>query len=591
MKNIYIGLSAFIFLALSILSLPLLNIPTSNTYHWLNLKSLLLASLTRTTPTQPLVVADLIVRNGVIFTSDDSMPFADSMAIQNGRILCVSNYSSLKDLAGNGTKELNLQGKIVVPGFIDSHVHFISGGLQMGRVELRGVNQKDEFVRRVNEAARNTKQGSWVLGGGWNNDIWGGEFPVASWIDDITPDNPVWLSRMDGHIGLANSVALKLAGITNLSDDPDGGTIIRTAGGEPTGLLIDAAMKLVLSWIPDVSVDERREALFRASNLALMRGVTTVVDFGRYYPGAPVKHSWEDLSDVYQWADSLEKLMIRVCLFFPMETWARLMDLTSKTGRVLSDWIYLGGVKAFADGSLGSNSALFYEPYVDEPDNYGLQVTELDSLLNMTMASDKSGLQVAIHAIGDKANDLVLDLYESVASTNGKRDRRFRIEHAQHLAPGTAARFGKQGIIASVQPDHLLDDADSATKKLGKDRAEKGSYLFQSLLASNAKLVLGSDWPVANINPFSSIKTAMKRVPPGWGNAWVLSECLSLNDALTAHTISAARACFLDNDLGSLTAGKLADFVILSVDSWDAFATEGSASLEATYVGGIQAYP
>ncbi|KAF8398253.1 hypothetical protein HHK36_017180 [Tetracentron sinense] len=542
-------------------------------------------------------MADLVVTNAVIYTSDSSLPFAEAMAVRDGRIIRVGNYSSVHDLTGSGTKELNLNGKVVVPGFIDSHMHLIFGGLQMVRVELRGVNSKDEFVRKVKEAVRDMNQGCWVLGGGWNNDLWGGDLPVASWIDDITPNNPVWLSRMDGHMGLANSLSLKMAEITNYTEDPNGGTIMRTTSGEPTGLLIDSAMKLIHLSIPEVSVDDRRDALVRASKLALMRGVTTVIDFGRYFPGAPVELVWEDFSDVYHWADSKGKMLIR--------------DLFRKTGRVLSQWIYLGGVKAFADGSLGSNSALFHEPYADEPHNYGLQVTELDSLFNMTKASDKSGFQVAIHAIGDKANDLILDMYDSVMSSNGMRDRRFRIEHAQHLAHGAAARFGQQRIIASMQdyffltylnsnsqqPEHLLDDANSAEKKLGLDRAETGSYLFKSLLTSNAQLAFGSDWPVsmhffvANINPLGGINTAMKRIPPGWENAWISSECVTLNDALNAYTISAAQASFLDNDLGSLSPGKLADFVVLSTDSWDDFAVEASASVKATYVGGIQAYP
>ncbi|KDO53579.1 hypothetical protein CISIN_1g008063mg [Citrus sinensis] len=534
--NIYVAISATIALALSIFSFPLLN----------NFYLLKLTPATTTTTTTNLE-ADLVVTNGVIFTGDDSLLFADSMAIKNGRIVSVGNYSAVQQLAADGTNVLNLQGKVVVPGFIDSHVHFIPGGLQMARVKLRGVSHKDEFVRRVKEAVKNSKKGSWILGGGWNNDLWGGDLPMASWIDDITPHNPVWLSRMDGHMGLANSVALQLVGITNLSEDPNGGTIMKTSSGEPTGLLIDAAMKLILPWIPEVSVDERREALLRASNLALSRGVTTVVDFGRYYPGESVQLSWEDFADVYQWASYSEKMKIRVCLFFPLETWSSLADLINKTGHVLSDWVYLGGVKAFADGSLGSNSALFHEPYADEPHNYGLQVMELESLLSMTMASDKSGLQVAIHAIGDRANDLVLDMYKSVVVTTGKRDQRFRIEHAQHLASGTAARFGDQGIVASMQ--------------------------------------------VADINPLCAIRTAMKRIPPGWDNAWIPSERISLTDALIAHTLSAARACFLENDVGSLSPGKIADFVILSTSSWEDFAAEVSASIEATYVSGVQAYP
>ncbi|XP_059652003.1 protein LONG AFTER FAR-RED 3 isoform X4 [Cornus florida] len=512
--NFCIIFSASIVVLLSIALLPLLN--TNYFLNWRHGQSSSSSS----------VVADLLVTNGIIYTSDDSFPFAESMVVRNGRILQIGNYSSVQGLAGFGTKELNLEGKIVVPGFIDSHVHLIFAGLQMMQVEVRGVKRKDEFIQRIKEAVTNIKHGSWVLGGGWNNDLWGGELPMASWIDDITPHNPVWISRMDGHMGLANSLALKAAGITNYTEDPNGGTIMRGTDREPTGLLIDSAMRLVLACIPEVSVDERREALVRASNFALMRGVTTVVDFGRYFPGASAEHPWEDFSDVYRWADSTGEMIIRACLFFPMETWSRLLDLIHRTGRELSERIYLGGVKAFADGSLGSNSALFHE-----------------------------------------------------------------VEHAQHLAPGTAGRFGEKGIVASVQPDHLLDDADSAIRKLGMERAQKGSYLFQSLLAGNAILAFGSDWPVTEINPLRSIKTAIKRIPPGWENAWVSSECIELNDALKAYTISAARACFLDKDVGSLSPGKLADFVVLSTDSWDEFASEGSASIEATYVGGVQAYP
>ncbi|XP_004514888.1 protein LONG AFTER FAR-RED 3 isoform X2 [Cicer arietinum] len=512
------------------------------------------------------LVADLIIKNGVIYTSDESLPFAQSMAVANGRVLRIGNHSFVQEVAGYGTQVLDLEGKVVVPGFIDSHVHFISGGLQMMQVQLRGVNEKEEVIRKIKDAVQSTKPGSWILGGGWNNDQWGGDLPTAYWIDDITPNNPVWLSRMDGHMGWANSVALSLAGITNLTNNPRGGTIMRTADGEPTGLLIDSAMTLVVSQIPERSIDDRREALQRASNLALTKGVTTVVDMGRYFPGVSSDLSWEDFTDVYLWTNAMSKMKVRVCLFFPMETWKRFADLVNKMGHALSQWVYFGGVKAFADGSLGSGSALFYEPFQDEPDNYGLQVTEPDVLLNMTLESDLSGLQVAIHAIGDRANDLILDLHSSIASTNGMRDRRFR-------------------------PDHLLDDANSAGKKLGDDRAERESYLFKSLLDSNALVAFGSDWPVADINPLSGIKTAVRRRPPTWKDAWIPLECVSLEDAIKAYTISAARASFIDNDLGSLSIGKQADFVILSTDSWNDFAEAASASIEATYVSGMKAYP
>ncbi|KAI5677020.1 hypothetical protein M9H77_07970 [Catharanthus roseus] len=580
----WLTLSATGAILFSIAYLPLLDKTISSSRFFANF----LNSSSRITVIE---VADFIITNGTIYTSEDSMLFAEAMAIRKGRIIHVGNYSSIKDLSGSETKMLNLEGKIVVPGLIDSHVHLIFGGLQMVRVELRGVNSKDLFVSKVEEAVRNMEHGSWLLGGGWNNDLWGGELPMASWIDDITPHNPVWLSRMDGHMGLANSLALKHAQVSNYTRDLVGGAIMRNINGEPTGLLIDSAMKLILACIPEVTINERRGALLRASSLALARGVTTVVDFGRYFPGASAELPWEDFSDVYRWADSLGKMSIRVCLYFPMETWARLRDLIKKVGHKQSPWLYFGGVKAFADGSLGSNSALLHEPYTEEADNYGLQVANLESLQNMTLLADRSGLQVAIHAIGDRANDLILDLYALVVSKNRRRDRRSRIEHAQHLGPGTAARFGKQAIIASVQPDHLLDDADSAIKKLGLERAKKSSYLFQSLLTGGAKLAFGSDWPVADIYPLRSMRTAVKRTPPGWEMPWISSECVDLNNSLKAYTIWAAEACFLDEYVGSLSAGKYADFVVLSTASWDDFASGGSASVEATYVGGNRAFP
>ncbi|XP_010427387.1 PREDICTED: uncharacterized protein LOC104712233 [Camelina sativa] len=569
--NLFVVVSAVIFLLISVAYLPLLTD--------LSLKSLL---------TPP--VADLLVRNGTIFTSDSSLPFADSMAICNGRILKVGSFSTLKGLIGDGTIEVNLEGKVVLPGLIDSHVHFISGGLQMAQVELGGVSHKDEFCKLVKDAVQNAKEGSWILGGGWNNDVWGGEMPSASWIDEISPHNPVWLIRLDIHMALANSLALRMAGVTSLTEDPVGGTIMRMPSGEPTGLLIDAAMELITPWVKEITVDERREALLRASKYALTRGITTVIDLGRYLPGTTDELSWKDFRDVYLWADSSKKMMIRACLFFPITTWSRLVDLKLQMGSVLSEWLYLGGVKAFIDGSLGSKSALFYEEYIDAPGDYGLLVMDPEKLSNFTMAADKAGLQVAIHAIGDKANDMVLDMYEFVAATNGDRDRRFRIEHAQHLTPGSANRFGQLHIVASVQPDHILHDAYSVVKKLGSERAQRDSYLFQSLLNGNALLAFGS-YKAAELYPLQSIRTAVKRITPKWSHAWIPSECISFTDALAALTISAARAAFLDHHIGSLTPGKLADFAVLSTSSWDEFSKDGSASVFATYVGGKQLYP
>ncbi|URD81534.1 Amidohydrolase family [Musa troglodytarum] len=512
------------------------------------------------------ISADLVVMNATIYTSDPSLPFAQAMAVRGGRILRVGSYSSVEavrltkyelgldqpmfvshlrtycgtvglggdkeegrrgdghaasskkgavgshlhpggnrtgkywlnsirtgfshlklvlkfsdassepdcqDLVGQETYVLNLNGKVVMPGFIDSHLHLIYGGLQMGQVELRGVKSQEEFARKVKEALRDKLHGEWILGSGWNNDLWGGELPLASWIDGITPDNPVWLSRMDGHMGLANSLALKIAGISNSTCDPIGGAIVKTLEGEPSGLLVDSAMKLVLAVIPEVSIHDRRDSLIRASKYALTRGVTTVIDFGRFFPGTSVDHIWQDFSGNGQ-----------------------ILDVMFGTISVT------GGMPGFetAQAILPVKSAILLS------DSYGLQVTDINWLQNATLHSDKFGLQVAIHAIGDKANDMVLDMYNTVVSYNGMRDRRFRIEHAQHLVPGSTIRFGEQRIIASVQPDHLLDDANSAERKIGTMRAQRGSYLFRSLIDSDAILAFGSDWPVADINPLGAIK-------------------------------------------------------------------------------------
>ncbi|KAJ3693084.1 hypothetical protein LUZ60_012179 [Juncus effusus] len=537
------------------------------------------------------LVAETVILNATIYTSDDSFPFAESMAIKDGRILKIGDYSSIKGLIGDDTNEINLNGKVVLPGFIDSHVHLIIGGLHMASVELGGVRSKDEFISKVKEAVKEKKAGEWILGGGWNNNLLNGEFPTNSWIDDITPQNPVWLSRMDRHMGLANSHALKIAKITKDTPNPNGGTILKDSNGEPNGLLVESALEMLLTTIPSESVQERREALNAASWRALSRGITTLVDFGRFYPGADVTHSWLDFKEVYEWADSVGKMKIRVCLFFAMQTWSQLADLIREKGRSISQWIYIGGVKAFMDGSLGSNSALFHEPYLEGQDNYGLQLTNMDWLFNATLHSDRSNLQVAIHAIGDKANDMVLDMYESTVSINGKRDRRFRIEHAQHLKPASFSRFGKENIIPSVQPEQLLYDIDSINNKIGILRAQKGSYAFNSILAGGARLAFGSDWPIVDMNPLRAIRTAIYRNAPGFENGWVPDERVSLDDALKAQTIWGAYACFLDNELGSLVSGKFADFVVLPAGSWTEFTQDISESVLATFVNGKQAYP
>lgn len=531
--------------------------------------------------------ADVIFTNATIYTGDAGLLWAEAMAVRKGRVIEIGPSSDVQAMAGLETHYVDLSGRFVVPGFIDSHLHLISGGLQMSQIDLQDTYSQSEFIKKVQSFVQGVKSGQWVLGGGWNNEKWGGELPHASWIDSFTKDVPVWLYRMDGHMGLANSKALHLAGITGNIPDPDGGSFIRAKDGGLTGILVDSAMKLVIDCIPEATVQERRVALTRASKQALSEGVTAIVDFGRFFPGFPTKKVWDDFHDVYRWADQTGNLLLRVSIFFPLETWSDVDDLLKQTGRKLSQHLRIGGVKAFLDGSLGSSTALFNEPYDDDPSNTGFEVSNQASILKEVLEADKRELQVAVHAIGDAANDRVLSIYQTVNSTNGQRDRRSRIEHAQHLSQNAPEFFNSMGIIASMQPQHLLDDASFASRKLGEERALKQSYLFKSLLAKGTTLAFGSDWPVARLNPLEGMQAAIKRTPAGWKAPWIPSECIDIEAALQGYTRSAAYASFMDDDIGSLSRGKFADFVVLS---GDIFENDVGVSVSATYKGGLKLF-
>lgn len=426
-----------------------------------------------------------------------------------------------------------------------------------------------------------------MLGGGWNNERWGGELPQASWIDPFTKDIPIWIYRIDGHMGLANSLALHMAGLGENSSDPEGGTIMKDKGGGLTGILTDSAMKIVIRCIPEPSSEERRHALARASKHALSHGVTGVIDFGRFFPGSAATKVWDDFYEVYNWADQTGNMLLRVSVYFPLETWSRMADVVRGVGCILSERLRIGGLKAFSDGSLGSGTALFSEPYADNPENYGLEVSSLASILEDIIEADKLKFQVAVHAIGDAANDRVLTTFQTVMATNGPRDRRFRIEHAQHLSQKAPTLFSSLNVIASMQPEHLLDDAGYASKKLGEERSLRQSYLFKSLLKNGTQLALGSDWPVAHLNPLVGMRAAVNRTPFGWKSPWIHSESINIEAALRGYTISAAYASFMDSDIGSLARGKYADFVVLSGDLFSDF---DKVHVIATYVGGTEAY-
>ncbi len=368
--------------------------------------------------------ADLVVY-GRVWTGDSARPWAEAVAVSADTVRAVGDSASIARLAGPGTRVLTNGTAMVVPGFMDGHLHFIDGGFQLASVELRPANSPAEFIARLKAFALERRPGEWILGGDWDHERWPGTpLPRREWIDSVTPNNPVFVFRLDGHMGLANSAALRTAKVSRATRDIPGGVIVRDRSGEPTGVLKDMAMGPVERVIPNPTDEQRDGALRRALAYAASKGVTAF---------AHVSVAPADLG-TYQRAKAAGALTARAALYFPLETWHAVADTIAALGRG-DDWVWIGGVKGFVDGSLGSTTALFYAPYNDDPTTSGVLVTPEDSLRAWIGAADSAGLQVAVHAIGERANGLLLDIYDSVARAHGPRDRRFRIEHAQHLRP------------------------------------------------------------------------------------------------------------------------------------------------------------
>jgi predicted amidohydrolase YtcJ len=470
---------------------------------------------------------------------------------------------------------------MVVPGFIDSHTHFIPGGFQLSSVDLRDADSTEEFGRRIVGFMRGLEPGEWIVGGDWDHEMWGGELPDKSWIDGGTLANPVFVSRLDGHMALANSLALELAGITASTPVPPGGEIVLDPQtGEPTGILKDEAMGLVSRVMPEATEDELDKALDDAIAHALSLGVTQTHHMG----------TWGDL-ETFQRARANGRLKLRVYSVVPISTWERLRDFVQENGKG-DDYLWWGGLKGFVDGSLGSTTAWFYAPYADDPGTSGLLTTDTASLRRWALAGDEAGLQLIIHAIGDRANDWLLDVYEGAIEQNGPGDRRFRIEHAQHLSPEAITRFSSLGVIPAMQPYHAIDDGRWAQKRIGPERI-KTTYAFRSLLDAGASLSFGSDWTVAPMDVREGLYAALTRRTNDGANpdGWVPEEKISLEEALTAYTWGSARAGFMEGKVGRLEVGKYADLVLLSQDLFQMDAVEiPTVQVEMTMVGGEIVY-
>jgi predicted amidohydrolase YtcJ len=538
---------------------------------------LFLLAVTLAPPAPP---ADMLLVSARIWTGDPSRPEATALAARNGRIVAIGGDAEIAALKGSKTVVIDGKGRRVVPGFIDCHTHMSMGGFNLLAVDLRHTKDPADFTARLAGFAKTRPPGLWLTDGAWDHQVWANPIlPTRAMLDPATGDRPTCLSRTDGHMMVCNSRALALAKVTRETPDPPGGVIVRDAAGEPTGVLKDAAMDLIGAVRPARTLAEVEEALATAVRHAAENGVTSVQDL----PGNTLDlDAWESLR-------AAGKLTVRVNYRPSLSEWEKARDLRKTMKN--DEWLRVGGVKGYMDGSLGSGTALFFQPYADDPKGTGVYAAEaipLSRLEARVAAADAAGLQVEIHAIGDRANSELLGIFERVAKKNGARDRRFRIEHAQHLRAEDIPRFARLGVIASMQPYHAVDDGRWAEKRIGIGRC-RTTYAFRSLEKTGATLVFGSDWDVAPLSPLAGIDAAVNRrtLDGKHPDGWIPEERIAVVDALRAYTSSAAWAAFEEKEKGTLTEGKLADFIVLSRDLLSIGRRElDGVKVEVTVVGG-----
>lgn len=527
--------------------------------------------------------ADLILINGNIWTGNKDQPKAAAFAVKGDQIVEVGENETILKWKGDRTEVVDAAGTFVTPGFIDCHVHFLAGGRGLASVQLRDAKTPEEFVRRVAEFAGSLDKGAWITGGDWDHEQWGGQLPEKGWIDEVTPDNPVFIRRLDGHMALTNSVALQLAGIDKSTRVPEGGEIIKNAGGEPTGIVKDNAMNIVAEVIPPPTAAELATALEAAMHYVAAQGVTSV----HQVAGAEPKGYME----AFEKARDEGQLITRIYAMMPLAQWPELAAKIKREGRG-DKWLKIGGLKGFIDGSLGSHTALFHDPYHDQPEDRGIFTNPADSVINWIRKANAANLQVAVHAIGDQAIHFVLDIFENIRKETDRQDQRFRVEHAQHIAPADIPRFARLNIIASMQPYHAIDDGRWAEKVIGPDRAQT-SYAFRSLMDAGAIVAFGSDWFVAPATPLEGIYAAVTRRTLDDKNprGWIPQQKITVEEALTAYTAHAAFASFDEQEKGAIQKGMLADFVLIDQDLLT-IAPERirQAKILGTYVGGKKVF-
>ena len=527
--------------------------------------------------------ADIVIEGGPVWTGlSTGRGRAGAVAIADGKILAVGDSAQIARYIGSRTQVLQGRGGLIMPGFADGHTHFIDGGFQLASVNLRDAATPQEFVRRLKEYATRLKPGEWILGGDWDHTLWrGAPLPHHDWIDSVTPHNPVFLSRLDGHMALANAAAMRAAMITSATRAPVGGEIPRDARGEPIGIFKDNAEDLIGAAIPAPSIERQDSALARALAHAASLGVTATGNMSA---------SWANLA-AYKRMARAGRMTLRVSLYLPIDDWHTVADSVRRNGAG-DDWVRIGGVKGYMDGSAGSRTAFFFDAFSDSAGYHGLMRQPESDMRAWVGAADSAGLQIAVHAIGDRANAIILAIYDSIAHAHGARDRRFRVEHAQHLRPQEIPLFGARRVVPSMQPYHAIDDGRWVEQRIGPERI-KTTYAFRTLLDTEAPLAFGSDWTVAPLDPMLGVYAAVTRRTLDDKNprGWVPEQKITVGEALRAYTYGNAWATFNEQKWGTLAPGRFADVVVLDRDPF-AVAPESLGTIKPrfTLVGGKIVY-
>jgi predicted amidohydrolase YtcJ len=526
--------------------------------------------------------ADLVIQGGPVWTGlSTGRGQPGAVAIADGKILAVGDSAAIARYVGPKTTRLRANGGLIMPGFADGHTHFIDGGFQLASVNLRDATSPQEFVRGLKEYAAHLKPGQWITGGDWDHTRWrGAPLPHHEWIDSVTPNNPVFINRVDGHMALANIAAMRAASVTKATQAPVGGEIPRDLRGEPIGIFKDRAMDLIWRATPDPAPEQRDSALARALAHAASLGVTAT---------GHMSASFADLAS-YRRLERANRQTVRVSLYLPLSAWKTVAESAATNSG--DDWVRIGGVKGYMDGSAGSRTAFFFEPFSDSAGYRGLMQQPEADVRAWVGAADSAGLQIAVHAIGDRANAIILAIYDSVSHAHGARDRRFRVEHAQHLRPDDIPRFGALRIVPSMQPYHAIDDGRWVEQRIGPVRI-KTTYAFRTLLDTEAPLAFGSDWTVAPLDPMLGVYAAVTRRTlddrnPG---GWIAEQKITVGEALRAYTYGNAWATFNEQKWGTLAPGRFADVVVLDRDPF-AIAAESLGTVKPRYtiVGGKVVY-